>query len=105
LHEEGAHLRRGAHHHLGGGFLERRRLLQRETQNEVKFKGKARAKAKQRYQDKDKANKAKKGSPRQGVPYFTRLVGRYSRKLQGIHEWLLLYQVHFCMFIVLSIFL
>jgi hypothetical protein len=28
LHEEGAHLTRGVHHHLVGGFLERRRLLQ-----------------------------------------------------------------------------
>jgi hypothetical protein len=40
FHEEGAHLRRGAHHHIGGGFLVRRRLLQRQRQRQGKFKGK-----------------------------------------------------------------
>jgi hypothetical protein len=40
----------------------------------VKAKGQ-----RQRHQDKDKASKRKKGSPRQGAPYFTRLVGRSSR--------------------------
>jgi hypothetical protein len=49
LHEEGAYLRRGVHHHLGGGFLERRRLLQRaktkarQVQRASKSKGKAKA--------------------------------------------------------------
>jgi hypothetical protein len=40
LHEKGAHLRRGSHHHLGGGFPVRRRLLQRQRQRQGKFKGK-----------------------------------------------------------------
>jgi hypothetical protein len=79
LHEEGAHLRRGVHHHLGGGFLERRRLLQWARQRQGKFKGQARAKSRQRHQDKDKGKQRKKGTLRQGVPYFTRLVGRSSR--------------------------
>jgi hypothetical protein len=34
FHEE------GAHHHLGGGFLVRRKLLQREIQRQGNFKGK-----------------------------------------------------------------
>jgi hypothetical protein len=42
------------------------------------YKGKA--KARQRHQDKDKGKQRKKGTPRQGAPYFTRLVGRSSRK-------------------------
>jgi hypothetical protein len=49
LHEEGAHLRRGAHHHLVGGFLERRELLQGQDKGKQEFKGQARAKAKQRH--------------------------------------------------------
>ena len=79
LHEEGTLLRRGVHHHLVGGFLERRELLQRARQRQDKSKGQAREKSKQRHQDKDKGKQRKKGTPRQGVPYFTRLVGRSSR--------------------------
>jgi hypothetical protein len=45
LHEEGAHLRRGAHHHLVGGFLERRRILQVKGKDKQEFKGQAREKA------------------------------------------------------------
>jgi hypothetical protein len=79
LHEEGAHLRRGAHHHLVGGFFERRRILQGKFKGKKEFKGKAREKEKQMHQDKDKGNQRKKSTPRKGAPYFTRLVERYSR--------------------------
>jgi hypothetical protein len=75
----GAHLRGGAHHHLEEVFLVRGRLLQRQGQRQGKFRGKQEFKGKAKDQDKDKASKRKKGSPRQGAPYFTRLVGKSSR--------------------------
>jgi hypothetical protein len=72
------HLRRGAHHLLVGGFLERSRLLQRQGKGKARLKAN-KSKGKAKDQDKDKASKEKKGSPRQGAPYFTRLVGKSSR--------------------------
>jgi hypothetical protein len=61
-----------------GIFLERRSLLQRQGKSKESSKARSN-KGKVKDQDKDKAGKRKKGSPRQGVPYFTRLVGRSSR--------------------------
>jgi hypothetical protein len=79
-------LRRGAHHHLVEGLLERRRLLQGQGKGKQEFKGQARAKANQRLQEKDKAKQRKKGTPRQGAPYFTRLVGRSSRNSKAFES-------------------
>jgi hypothetical protein len=73
-------MRRGVHHHLVGGFLERRRLLKGKRKCNQEFKGQARSKGKQRHHDKDKGKQRRKVTPRKGVPYFTRLVGRSSRK-------------------------
>jgi hypothetical protein len=58
------HLRRGAHHLHVGGFLERRRLLQRQRQERVQRK--ARAKAKQRIRIKTKQARGRKAHQGKG---------------------------------------
>jgi hypothetical protein len=79
LHEEGAHLRRGRTIILWEAFLRGGGYYKGKAKAKQEVKGQARAKAKQRHQDKDKGKQRKKGTPRQGAPYFTRLVGRSSR--------------------------
>jgi hypothetical protein len=59
-------LRRGAHHHLVGGFLERRRLLQRGKGKARQSSKASKAKSKQRHQDKDKASKGRKAHQGKG---------------------------------------
>jgi hypothetical protein len=78
LHVWGAHLRGGAHHHLEEAFLLRGRLLQRQGQRQGKFRGKQQQRQ-SKGSDKDKGKQEEEGSPRQGAPYFTRLVGKSSR--------------------------
>jgi hypothetical protein len=46
LLEEGAHLSIGAHHHLKGGTLERRELIQRQSKGKARLKAQAKAKVK-----------------------------------------------------------
>jgi hypothetical protein len=60
LHEEGAHLRRGAHHH----FWEA--ILRGGSYYKGQDKGKARAKIKQRHQKKTKASKGRKAHQGKG---------------------------------------
>jgi hypothetical protein len=64
LLEEGAHLSIGAHHHLEGGTLERRELLQRQGKVKGTSKGKVKAKAKGRESKASKGRRAHQGKGR-----------------------------------------
>jgi hypothetical protein len=74
----GALERRGAPS-LGGGFSCEREATSKARTKTRQVLEASKSKGKAKDQDKDKASKRKKGSPRQGAPYFTRLVGKSSR--------------------------
>jgi hypothetical protein len=59
-------LRRGAHHLHVGGFLQRRRLLQRQKQRQARVQRQARAKAKQRIGIKTKQARGRKAHQGKG---------------------------------------
>jgi hypothetical protein len=98
-------LERGAHHHLVGGFLERRELLQRARQRQArvqrssKRKVKAKASRKRQRQAKEERHTKARGA------LLHKACGEVFKELQGIQEWFLLYQVHLYMFLVLCILL
>ena len=71
-------MRGGVHHHLEEVFLGKGGYFKGKDKDNASSEASKR-KGKAKDQDKDKASKRKKGSPRQGAPYFTRLVGRSSR--------------------------
>jgi hypothetical protein len=105
LLEEGAHLRRGAHHTFVGGYLERRELLQGQGKGKQGFKGQARARLKQRQTEKGQ-RQAKEGRHTKAKGALLQEASReVFKELQGIREGLLLYQVHLYMFSVLYILL
>jgi hypothetical protein len=86
LLEEGTHLSIGAHHHLEGGTLERKELLQRQGKVKGTSKGKVKAKEKGRG---SKASKGRRRTKAKGT-----LLQKASREifkgLQGFREGLLL---------------
>jgi hypothetical protein len=65
------------HHHLEEVFLGKGGYFKGKDKDKASLEASKR-KGKAKDQDKDKASKRKKGSPRQGAPYFTRFVGRSS---------------------------
>jgi hypothetical protein len=89
---EGAPKRRCTPHFGGGCTLRERAQASREktrvfqafkwvkNQSISVLKTKLRAKD----QDKDKGKQEEEGSPRQGAPYFTRLVGKSSRNSKAV---------------------
>jgi predicted NAD-dependent protein-ADP-ribosyltransferase YbiA (DUF1768 family) len=93
------------HHHLVGGFLERRELLQRARQRQArvqrssKSKVKAKASGKRQRQAKEERHNKARGA------LLHKACGEVFKELQGIREWLLLCQVHLFIFPVLYILL
>jgi hypothetical protein len=103
LHE-GAHLRRGAHHHLWEA------ILRGGSYYKGKNKGKAREKVKQEQSQtksirkRQRQAKEERHTKARGA-LLHKASGEVFKELQGIREWLLLYQVHLYMFHVLYILL
>jgi hypothetical protein len=62
-----------------GRFSSEENTTTKEKEKEIKSSKASKRKGKAKDQDKDKASKRKKGSPRQGAPYFKRLVRKSSR--------------------------
>jgi hypothetical protein len=87
---------------LGGGFLVRRRLLQREKTKTRQVQRPVRAKAKQRIRIKTKQARGRRLTKARGT-LLHKACREVFKELQGIREWLLLYQVHLYMFPVLYI--
>jgi hypothetical protein len=72
----------------------------------VKASQEVKAKAqRQRHQDKDKGKQREERHTKARGALLHKACGEVFKELQGIREWLLLYQVHLYMFPVLYIFL
>jgi hypothetical protein len=86
LLEEGAHLSIGAHHHLEGGTLERRELLQRQSKGKARLKAQAKARSKQRQREEDQMLAKEEGCIKEKDAWLQKASREIFKGLQGFRE-------------------
>ena len=80
----------GVHHHLEGGTLERRELLQRQSKGKARLKAQAKARSKQRQREKAQRLAKEEGRTKAKGTLLQEVRREVYKELQGIREGLLL---------------
>jgi hypothetical protein len=80
----------GAHHHLEGGTLERRELLQRQSKGKARLKAQAKARSKQRQREEDQRLAKEEGRTKAKGALLQKASREIFKGLQGFREGLLL---------------